>query len=413
MQMMYATAMNGMTCDPGGCYDMTQYFPVTWPHLPSLLESMPEMQTTDQMAGPGNGAIHPPGAGKRTQRQRKQPQTKANPNQSRKQGFSEGANESSMHANLPEDSEENEAAQDHIIQEKADGLLRELRSTNKPQQMLALADFVRMIFQDKLSSRAAQRALESASAFDQNLLASGLRGQVRAAMQSKHANYVITKAVEVMPGDSIGFISQELLGHGAEVARHQFGCRVICRILEHLSPKDSSSMELLDEVLKDAETLRSHPFGSIVMRHFLEHGLDEHRSHVAAALRKDLLDCALQRKGSHVVEAAFLHCSSEDCEVLIQELVAGDRQMLALATGQFGKHVALTLLGMEGAKAKTKQTVVDALLPFEQELRTHKYAKSVYSILFSNASPDNLSQPSATDDVADLACRPPSPRGWT
>merc|ERR1711957_73156 len=97
-------------------------------------------------------------------------------------------------------------------------------------------------------------------------------------------------------------------------------------------------MALLDEVLEDAELLCTHAFGSIVMRHFLEHGLTEHKHLVARALLSDATVCALQRKASHVVEAAIRYCIPSDAYLLAENLLDSDR-LLTLATGQFGRHV--------------------------------------------------------------------------
>lgn len=236
-----------------------------------------------------------------------------------------------------------------------------------------------MAFKDKDSSRAAQLALSTASAAEQVSLSSGLHGLVRSAMKSKNANYLVTKAVEVMPPGRAGFIPKELLGHGSEEARHRFGCRILCRVLEHyVSPRDETTMKLLDEVLKDADHLCTHAFGSIVIRHFLEHGLAEHKRCVVEALRKNLMHCAQQRKGSHVVEAAFQYCSPEDCRLLAQQILGNDEQLLELATGQFGRHVLVTLLRMDGVIG---QQATQALLPFAKQLLASKYGKSVHAAL--------------------------------
>ena len=83
--------------------------------------------------------------------------------------------------------------------------------------------------------------LDEASLVDAAAFATGLRGCVRSAVQSKHANHVVQKIIEVMPVSHASFVVDELKGVGQEVARHCFGCRVMCRILEHLSPSDSAS----------------------------------------------------------------------------------------------------------------------------------------------------------------------------
>jgi hypothetical protein len=174
--------------------------------------------------------------------------------------------------------------------------------------------------------------VEEASPTEQVTLLAGLKGQILKAMEDKNANYTVTKAVEIMPTGQVGFISQELLGHGREVARHRYGCRVICRLLEHYSQKDTSVMQLFEEVLVDAENLCTHSIGSIVMRHFLEHGLPEHQHRIAQALchskasekgerSTNIVVCSQQRRAGHLVEAALTFCSLKDQRVLAELLL--------------------------------------------------------------------------------------------
>jgi len=58
-------------------------------------------------------------------------------------------------------------------------------------QWSVLARFQHLAFANQMSSRAAQLALENASASNAALLASSFQGHVRRAAQSKHANYVV------------------------------------------------------------------------------------------------------------------------------------------------------------------------------------------------------------------------------
>lgn len=343
----------------------SQHFP-TWP---LVTESMAAMQLpaleVDQ------GSAH--------QRQKKQRQSKG------KHAMGKGR----KHSNDDDEFSSNPDAADQdsdgaVIKMLVDGLLRELRSGSVPRAQLAIANYAQMIFQDKTSSRAAQLALETASAAEQISLSSGLCGRVIPAMQSKNANYAVTKTFEVMPAGRIAFIVEELIGHGCDLAKHRFGCRVICRILEHHSAKDTKSMELLDEVLKDAESLCTHAFGSIVMRHFLEYGQPAHKHRVATALSKDLTTCALQRKGSHVVEAALRFCSEADRDVLVEQLLRNSDDLLAIATGQFGRHVVHALLNCDSAKSR--QLAIEALLPLAEGLSTSKHGRNVCSLLPSSTS---------------------------
>jgi len=192
------------------------------------------------------------------------------------------------------------------------------------EKQSALADFERLAFASNLSCRAAQMVLDQASVNDAAAFAAGLRGRVRSAVQSKHANHVVQKIIEVMPVSHASFVVDELKGVGQEVARHAFGCRVLCRILEHLSPSDSSTLEFIEEVLADLDELCNHSFGSFVVRHLLEFGLPEHRHRVVTAIQKDLAGYAKHKFGSHVVESALRHASPEDQQMLTRELLLVD-----------------------------------------------------------------------------------------
>merc|ERR1711907_314068 len=186
---------------------------------------------------------------------------------------------------------------------------------------------------------AAQFIIEDATMQEAAEFAAELRGHVRSAVKSKHANHVLQKITEVMPVARASFVVDELKGFGHTLVRHCFGCRVMCRILEHLSPEDASTLELVDEILTDVEELCSHSFGSFVMRHLLEFGLATHKHRIVLALRADLLGFAKHKFGSHVVEAALRHTCFEDQQEMAKELLADKEQLLFLAGNQFGRHV--------------------------------------------------------------------------
>jgi len=163
---------------------------------------------------------------------------------------------------------------------------------------------------------------------------------------------VIQKVVEVMPATHSGFVAEELRGVGATVARHRFGCRVLCRLLEH-SGSSASLMELLDEVLAEARDLCRHAFGHYVLQSILEHGHASHRQRLASTLRSELLEHAQHRCSSHVLESALVHCSAEDREALAAGLLAGGADgVAALARGQFSSFVVRALIRQPGEVAQ-------------------------------------------------------------
>jgi len=239
--------------------------------------------------------------------------------------------------------------------------------------------FERLAFASKVSSRAAQIMLEESSMNDAVALAAELRGHVRSAVQSKHANHVVQKITEVMPVARASFVVDELKGFAYEVARHPFGCRVLCRILEHLSENDLSTIELVEEVVaKDLEQLCFDSYGSFVARHVLEYGLPQHRQRVVKALRTGLVTYAKDKFGSHVLEAALRHAGLEDQQVLARELLGDKGQLVALASNQFGRHVVKALVSMPDG---LKKEALDVLQPMEGQLKASRYGKSVYQAI--------------------------------
>jgi hypothetical protein len=265
-------------------------------------------------------------------------------------------------------------------QELANGLLTQLQAGGA-ERKAALASFESMAFQNEITSRAAQIALKSASSLDAAALAAGLRGRVNSAVQSKHANFVVQTITEVMPVACASFIVDELKGVANKVARQQFGCRVLCRILEHLAPNDDNTLQLLDEILsEDVKELCRNEFGSYVARHLLEFGYARHKKQIAHALSSDLLMYSKDMFGSHVVEVALRNCSQEDQHKLANQLLRSRDDLVAVAGSRFGRHVARALFSMPD---NLKKKAVEVLLPVEKQLKSMRYGKTVWKFLLA------------------------------
>jgi hypothetical protein len=259
--------------------------------------------------------------------------------------------------------------------EMADTLLGQLQAGGE-EQWFALSQFQHLAFSTQASSLAAQTVLKEASGNDAALLASSMQGNVRRAVKSKHANYVMQKIVEVMPMARTSFVAEELLGVAHETACHRFGCRLLCRILEHWSPSDVATLALLEELLVNAEELCSHTFGSYVIRHILEFGLPQHKQKVAAALLPQVAWLAKHKLASHVVEAALISCSVEDQRALAEALLA-NKNVATLSTNQFGRHVVRALLALPA----TREQVESALREVEDQLKYSRFGKSMLQSL--------------------------------
>jgi len=126
-----------------------------------------------------------------------------------------------------DDRSDGKSSEDEAAQAIADDLLRQLRE-GADGQWRAMMEFQRLAFLSQAGSKGAQAALQQGTAEERQTLASGLKGHVYRAVQSKHANYAVQKIIEVLPVAKTSFIPEELLGFGKDASMHPFACRVIC-----------------------------------------------------------------------------------------------------------------------------------------------------------------------------------------
>jgi len=196
---------------------------------------------------------------------------------------------------------------------------------------------------DAVGCRVVQLAIEKAHMSMAKALASELRSHIKEACANAHGNYVVQKVLTQLSSSFSSFVAEELAGSGARFARHQFGCRILCRLLEHCSTEEATQ-QLVKEILADEPLkLCQHNFGHHVAKSILEHGDDEHREFIANVLQSEVVENAKHRNASFVVEAALNYCSEEDqsslrAELLFPEVVAD------LEQSRFGHFVARTLL---------------------------------------------------------------------
>jgi len=264
-------------------------------------------------------------------------------------------------------------------EEMGQALLQSLRTGTDEEEVVQRFQY--WAFASKVASHAAQHALCIASPQEAVLLSSGLRGHVWRAVQSKHANYVVQAIVTALPIAKVNFVVEELIGFGDETARHRFGCRLLCRILEHFSQDDETTWEqtctLIDDVLSKVEDLCSDAFGSYVVRHVLEFGLPQHKHRVAQGIIPWAAFNARHKLGSHVVEAALEACSPEDQCAIAQALMQ-QTQLGWLGTHAFARHVVRAMLS-----TPMKEEVKAALIEDAAHLRQTRLGRTLLQRVYS------------------------------
>lgn len=247
------------------------------------------------------------------------------------------------------------------ILENLDFLRSQLTSgiTDEVQKALVtIQGHVWQLAQHALGCRLVQLALET-GCHEAALLTRELQGHVQEAAVSPHANYVIQKVVSTLTWANSSFVARELVNSCARLARHRYACRIFCRLQEFCGNRDLT-LQLIDELLVEAEDLCRHNFGHHVVQSVLEHGHEKHRKVLANILKADLLSFAKHRNASYLVEKALSYCAVEDQRALLSQLGRTD-VIVDLARSQFGCYVAKSLLQDERVNGQEALNRIQAL----------------------------------------------------
>jgi len=216
-------------------------------------------------------------------------------------------------------------------------------------------DLVRSLAFSPAGCRTLQLALDIVDRSSAAQIAAGLRGLVRDAIESPHANYVVQKIITVLAPQEVPFIIEELWQAASCLARHEYGCRVFCRLLEHAAA-DEHTIPLIDSILSETCALLTHTYGHHVVECALEHGLAHQRSQIIAALRKGGLCNAQVRMVAYVFEKALLYGSLVERQAVVSDfLAASQREMASLAQSQHGCMVLRALLRLPSSIAQQVQ----------------------------------------------------------
>lgn len=225
--------------------------------------------------------------------------------------------------------------------------------------------------------RAVQQAFQVADLKTASELLAEFHGHVRWAAESPHANYVVQKIVEVMPPAHGSFVVRELKGVAVELARHRYGCRIFCRLVEHPVGGEDFA-ELMTELLTDALLLSRHQFGHYVMQSVLEHGSAEHRKQLVAALCEDIGKSANHRWASHVIETALCYCAAEEQYSIAASLGCLDEHandaIELLAQTQFGSFVIKALIRVPGEPGRVAWAKIQRA---RSQLECNRYGQRV------------------------------------
>ncbi|CAK9033223.1 unnamed protein product [Durusdinium trenchii] len=179
--------------------------------------------------------------------------------------------------------------------------------------------------------------LENCGDGERFTLALELQGHVLAAARSACANYVLQKIIQVLRPQACQFIIDEIMKTPADVpilARHQYGCRILQRLLEHCQAQQMEGLVKL--LLEDATALVRHNYGTFVMQQIFDFGTEVQRQQLGECLFSTLGAMGNDENATQVLQKALIHAPQK--VALARALVP---QLAQIARGRHSHHTVL------------------------------------------------------------------------
>ncbi|KAH6918552.1 armadillo-type protein [Coprinopsis sp. MPI-PUGE-AT-0042] len=187
-----------------------------------------------------------------------------------------------------------------------------------------------------------------------------------------NANHVVQKLLGLAPPNCMGFIVPLLRGRVAEIAKDDYGCRVLQRCFHDLP--DHVARPLVHEFLPYTLEMVTHEFGNFVVQKILESGAPMDRAVIFQNLQGNFLRCAQHKFGSNVCERALEYADPAVRRSIIREILVlvnrFPKGVYQLMVHQYGNYVLQkALLLAEG------QQLSELSMAAEQQLAYARRAK--------------------------------------
>jgi len=224
--------------------------------------------------------------------------------------------------------------------------------------------------------RIVQKFFEVTGGVDRDLLIAGLQDHIVELYESPHGNFVLSRAVEVLPAAKNAFIISALIGRGIAVCKHRFGCRIVCRLMEHCT--EDQIGPLLDEILPEAAMLALGEYGNYIVMTALEHASQARQLLLEEQLLPGFTSLTMHKDGSRVAERLLDHCSLGGQNFAIRALLQaeGESSLVELACGRYGSYVIAQLAGLRHIHIEVLK-VASILASNLQYLQESQYAERV------------------------------------
>lgn len=223
-----------------------------------------------------------------------------------------------------------------------------------------LLEFVEPLSLSRQGTRVVQNLFDIVNSTNKERIGARLRFSAQALYESAHGNHVLAQLIEQLPPASVQFVVATFLGKEREVSRHNYGCRVMERLLERCADEGNMS-RIIDAIVEESEPLCRHPYGNFVVQRLLEQGSPARRSAIFSHVAHKLPALSTHRTASHFVQQLVDYSDDEGKLRIMQELLHSPSPFSLQDVG--GSRYGSFVLDLLASLPVTRDIVRAALLP--------------------------------------------------
>lgn len=185
------------------------------------------------------------------------------------------------------------------------------------------------------------QALEHVLVEQQHEIVEELKPDIMRIVKDQNGNHVIQKIIQMVPQQCIPFIMDAFQNQIESLASHNYGCRVIQRILEYGTEAEKKS--LMTDLHACAAKLITDQYGNYVTQHIIAQGEPEDRQQIIQLVLQRLIVFSKHKFASNVVEKSIEYGTTEDRRAIRCQITAlhsdGTSPLQLMMKDQFGNYV--------------------------------------------------------------------------
>uniref|UniRef100_A0A8U8BZG0 Uncharacterized protein n=1 Tax=Geospiza parvula TaxID=87175 RepID=A0A8U8BZG0_GEOPR len=251
-------------------------------------------------------------------------------------------------------------------------LLEDFRNNRFPNlQLRDLVGHIVEFSQDQHGSRFIQQKLERATPAERQMVFNEILQAAYQLMTDVFGNYVIQKFFEFGSLDQKLALATRIRGHVLPLALQMYGCRVIQKALESISPDQQVINEMVKEL--DGHVLKcvKDQNGNHVVQKCIECVQPQSLQFIIDAFKGQVFVLSTHPYGCRVIQRILEHCTAEQTLPILEELHQHTEQ---LVQDQYGNYVIQHVLEHGQIRGKVLA------------LSQHKFASNVVEKCVTQAS---------------------------